>query len=74
MVLILKPAIRIFFKGDLLKQIVILFFMAALALLGCVQQPVGDGQRVLTVYTYDSMVSEYGLGPKVVPEFEKQCN
>ena len=29
---------------------------------------------MLTIYTYDSMVSEYGLGPKVVPKFEVQCN
>lgn len=33
-----------------------------------------NGQDVLRVYTYDSMVSEYGLGPKVVPKFEEECN
>ncbi|MFH1391675.1 MAG: thiamine ABC transporter substrate binding subunit [Candidatus Diapherotrites archaeon] len=38
---------------------------------GCLQQQAtGD----LTIYTYDSMVSEYGLGPQVIPKFEEKCN
>lgn len=27
----------------------------------------------LVIYTYDSMVAEGGLGPKIFPAFEKQC-
>ncbi|VVC00723.1 Bacterial extracellular solute-binding protein [uncultured archaeon] len=55
----------------------------AIFLAGCSQQ--GSGQQTsgqqantrlpeLVVYTYDSMVSEYGLGPKVIPAFEAKCN
>ncbi len=56
--------------------------LAVMLLAGCSQQPVQNPQQqgaqvqqkqVLTVYTYDSMVSEYGLGPKVVPKFEEKC-
>jgi len=36
---------------------------------GCTQQ-----SSDLTIYTYDSMVSEYGLGPLVIPKFEEKCN
>jgi len=48
-------------------------------LFGCISQnssPTGEivYTPVLTIYTYDSMVSEYGLGPKVVPAFEEKCN
>lgn len=49
----------------------------AVLLAGCAQQNVQKGAQekpVLTVYTYDSMVSEYGLGPKVIPKFEEKCN
>ncbi len=31
-------------------------------------------KETLTVYTYDSFVSEWGPGPKVKEAFEKQCN
>jgi len=41
-------------------------------LFGCVQT--ASEKPVLTIYTYDSMVSEYGLGPQIVPKFEEQCN
>ena len=57
----------------------IVFALLAIALLvsGCAQQQGtsanNSGVPVLTIYTYDSMVSEYGLGPKVIPKFEAQC-
>ena len=47
-------------------------FLLAFFVLGCAQQQ-GNSKPVLTVYTYDSMVSEYGLGPKIVPQFEQKC-
>ncbi len=43
---------------------VILFFS------GCAQPQKAD----LTIYTYDSMASEYGLGPAVIEAFEEQCD
>ena len=53
-----------------------LFVPAILALLvllaGCAQKQPAENE--LVVYTYDSMVSEYGLGPKIVPKFEEQCD
>lgn len=30
-------------------------------------------KKVLTVYTYDSFVSEWGMGPLIKPTFEEQC-
>lgn len=48
--------------------IALIFFFS-----GCIQQE-QTGKKELVVYTYDSMVSEYGLGPKIIPEFEKTCN
>lgn len=30
-------------------------------------------QRELVVYTYDGITSEWGLGPKIFPKFEKAC-
>lgn len=53
------------------KKILIASFVLLIFLFGCLQQQQGN---VLTIYTYDSMASEYGLGPVIVPEFEKQCN
>src|SRR3989338_3792751 len=59
-----------------MKQLIFISVLIfALILSGCTQPAPQSGEKpVLTIYTYDSMVSEYGLGPKVVPEFEKQCN
>src|SRR3989338_8472073 len=54
---------------------VLIFLFISLALLsGCVQEKPAIEKPILTIYTYDSMVSEYGLGPKVVPKFEEKCN
>lgn len=39
-------------------------------LFGCAEEKKPD----LVIYAYDSFASEYGLGQKVVPEFEKECN
>jgi len=53
--------------------ILILFLVLISA--GCVQDsPTQEEGNVLTIYTYDSMVSEYGIGPKIIPKFEEQCN
>ena len=48
-------------------------------ILGCTSTPsknISDAQKEkeLVVYTYDSMVSEYGLGSLIVPKFEEKCN
>ncbi|MCR4369076.1 MAG: thiamine ABC transporter substrate-binding protein [archaeon] len=51
---------------------IIVLIAAAFLLLGCTQPE--SEKPVLTIYTYDSMVGEYGLGPVVVPRFEEQCN
>jgi thiamine transport system substrate-binding protein len=48
----------------------LLAFILLIFLLGCVEEKKPD----LVVYTYDSFASEYGLGPKIVPLFEKECN
>ncbi|MDO8634323.1 MAG: thiamine ABC transporter substrate binding subunit [archaeon] len=55
------------------------FLLAVVLLAGCAgtnntQQSGAEEKPVLRVYTYDSMVSEYGLGPKIVPKFEEECN
>jgi len=50
----------------------ILILLLLFLFFGCVQQE--TGKKELVVYTYDSMVSEYGLGPKIIPKFEEQCN
>jgi len=47
-----------------------LAFLLLVFLFGCAEEKKHD----LVVYTYDSFASEYGLGPKIVPEFEKECN
>jgi len=39
---------------------------------GCTEEK--TSKKTLTVYTYDSMVSEYGLMVKIIPKFEEQCN
>ncbi len=56
----------------------ILIIISGIFFAGCLQQPSSQLQAaekpVLTIYTYDSMVSEYGIGPKIVPKFEAQCN
>ena len=44
---------------------------AVLALLLCTRLAAAEG--VLTVYTYESFTAEWGPGPKVEAEFEKQC-
>jgi thiamine transport system substrate-binding protein len=31
-------------------------------------------QNELVIYTYDGITSEWGLGPKIFPKFEKECN
>ncbi len=48
------------------------FMLFSALLAGCAQQQAQGSE--LVIYTYDSMVSEYGLGPKVIPKFEAKCN
>ena len=55
----------------LMKKTISLLLVALFLFFGCTApQP---QEKTLTIYTYDSMVSEYGLGPKVVPKFEEEC-
>ncbi len=51
-----------------------LFAVLLLLFAGCAQQTRQQTSNELVVYTYDSMVSEYGLGPKVIPKFEAKCS
>lgn len=53
------------------KALIVILF-SILVVSGCTQEQ--SDSDVLIIYTYDSMVSEYGLGPKVIPKFEEQCN
>lgn len=60
------------------KKFFAFLLLAALFLAGCAStgnnlQGGAEEKPVLRVYTYDSMVSEYGLGPKIVPKFEEEC-
>lgn len=54
-----------------MKSILAIFVIAFFLLAGCAQP---QQENTLTIYTYDSMVSEYGLGPKVIPKFESECD
>ena len=52
------------------------FFAAACLSLSLATMPaIADdaGKKVLTVYTYDSFVSDWGMGPLIKPTFEEQC-
>ncbi|MDO8427630.1 MAG: thiamine ABC transporter substrate binding subunit [Candidatus Diapherotrites archaeon] len=51
----------------------IVFFLI-IFLVGCTQSVSDNSKPVLTIYAYDSFVSEYGLAPKIVPLFEQDCN
>ena len=50
-----------------------LSFVAALALAGAAALPARAEPTVLTVYTYDSFVSDWGPGPAVKQAFEAEC-
>jgi len=56
-----------------MKKVGLIILVLSIVLFGCTQAE-EKKENELTIYTYDSMVSEYGLGPKVIPLFEKQCN
>ena len=52
------------------------FFAAACLSLSLATIPaIADdaAKKVLTVYTYDSFVSDWGMGPLIKPTFEEQC-
>lgn len=72
MVLVLKALSLILSGGKIMKKMIFVLLIALVFLFGCVQEK--QKENTLTIYTYDSMVSEYGLGIKVIPEFEKTCN
>lgn len=42
--------------------------------LACASQTIAQDKPELTVYTYDSFVTEWGPGPKVKEAFETQCD
>lgn len=47
--------------------------LAALTVVIAACGPVAAAEKTLTVYTYESFVSEWGPGPKVKDAFEKSC-
>ena len=51
-------------------------FAAACLSLSLITAPAlaaNSSNKVLTVYTYDSFVSDWGMGPLIKPTFEQQC-
>jgi len=48
--------------------------LATLALCLTAATSINAAERELTVYTYDSFVSEWGMAPKIKPAFEAQCD
>jgi len=52
------------------------FLVAACVSLSLITLPTlaeDAAKKVLTVYTYDSFVSDWGMGPLIKPTFEEQC-
>ena len=49
------------------------FLSSIAALAVCLAFPALAQEKTLTVYTYESFVSDWGPGPKVKEEFEKTC-
>jgi thiamine transport system substrate-binding protein len=48
-------------------------FSAAVVSLGVVLSPVALATETLNVYTYDAYASDWGPGPKIKANFEKEC-
>lgn len=48
--------------------------LAALAMVAFTASTAGAADKTLTVYTYESFISEWGPGPKVKEAFEKTCD
>lgn len=46
----------------------------ATAILACATPALAQDKPVLTIYTYDSFVSEWGPGPQIETAFEEQCD
>ncbi len=58
-----------------MKQTLLASLLAGVFLANPAFNPVQAADKpVLTVYTYDSFVSEWGSGPKLEAAFEKSCN
>ncbi len=53
----------------MMKRLILCFALVAALLAGCISG--GGGDTELTIYTYDSFVSEWGPGPVVIPLFEE---
>src|SRR5438093_926312 len=53
---------------DAMKRILIIIFALAVSAISA------SAAETLTIYTYQSFVSDWGPGPKVKAAFEKQCN
>ena len=54
-----------------MRRTILSIFSAAAAL--CLSAPVEAQEKTLTVYTYESFISDWGPGPKVKEAFEKTC-
>ena len=52
-----------------MKRIVLVIVVIAAMLSGCIS---GEEETELTIYTYDSFVSDWGPGPIVIPLFEEK--
>lgn len=52
-----------------MKRLLLIPLLIAALACGCIG---GDGDKELTIYTYDSFVAEWGPGPTVVPMFEEE--
>ncbi|MCK5934710.1 MAG: thiamine ABC transporter substrate binding subunit [Fulvimarina manganoxydans] len=59
-------------KSDILSRLAILTTASAIAMTGSASAQ--DAQKpILTVYTYDSFVPDWGPGPKIEAAFEARC-
>lgn len=56
-------------NGDIMKKLLAIPLICVVLLCGCIT---GDDSTELTIYTYDSFVSDWGPGPLVIPMFEEK--
>jgi thiamine transport system substrate-binding protein len=50
------------------------FFIILVATIATVQTAFAETKQTLTIYTYDSFISEWGPGPAIKKNFEAECN
>ncbi len=64
--------------GLIVIAVLIVFFISRLfpedAMNGASISTVSPSERELVIYTYDGITSDWGLGPKIFPKFESQCD